>query len=500
MISVKHLTKYYGDHLAVDDVSFEIESGRVYGFDHPEHVALKAAGIDWQLWILVIWLIGFIGLTVWMVRVNRSLYRDLRLKRRKFEGASPEFVTIPIYTVNDLDSPCYFGYYGDEGIYLPSHVTEDEVSLRHSLAHEMGHVLQNDRRWGELRCSLVCMFWTNPLVWLAAVLSKRDAELSCDEIAVGLLGENERYAYGRTLVGLISRQSRIQDLFSAATTMTEGPKAIKQRIQILAKNPKRTVPMVIGFVMLTAVLLACTFTSGMETKNHEIDLSAFDNTRNLDPADDHGMVVEPIGQWGNYYRFLLKNVELDMDKHRLEISVFADQDAKTWLGDGTPQESYMYHKNEDGTVTIDFWNTEGAKSIGIVKKEVDGIVLDEVFAAIENSDPVNYYTIDQNLIGVNETSIAALEMQVYSNAMLLTVQGETPDDAEFHKYNRILLKFPGADERSQWIDSVLCAARGDGRWELLYIFEENIDSEIQVEAFVGRNKMDAEDYVVNEVK
>lgn len=35
MISVDHLTKYYGDHLAVDDVSFEIETGHVYGFLGP---------------------------------------------------------------------------------------------------------------------------------------------------------------------------------------------------------------------------------------------------------------------------------------------------------------------------------------------------------------------------------------------------------------------------------------------------------------------------------
>ncbi len=35
MISVKHLTKYYGDHLAVNDISFEIESGHVYGFLGP---------------------------------------------------------------------------------------------------------------------------------------------------------------------------------------------------------------------------------------------------------------------------------------------------------------------------------------------------------------------------------------------------------------------------------------------------------------------------------
>ena len=35
MISVKHLTKYYGDHLAVDDISFAITEGHVYGFLGP---------------------------------------------------------------------------------------------------------------------------------------------------------------------------------------------------------------------------------------------------------------------------------------------------------------------------------------------------------------------------------------------------------------------------------------------------------------------------------
>lgn len=35
MITVEHLTKYYGSHLAVDDISFEITEGHVYGFLGP---------------------------------------------------------------------------------------------------------------------------------------------------------------------------------------------------------------------------------------------------------------------------------------------------------------------------------------------------------------------------------------------------------------------------------------------------------------------------------
>lgn len=35
MITVSHLTKRYGDVLAVDDLSFEIDEGHVYGFLGP---------------------------------------------------------------------------------------------------------------------------------------------------------------------------------------------------------------------------------------------------------------------------------------------------------------------------------------------------------------------------------------------------------------------------------------------------------------------------------
>lgn len=35
MITVEHLTKCYGDFTAVDDLSFEIEEGHVYGFLGP---------------------------------------------------------------------------------------------------------------------------------------------------------------------------------------------------------------------------------------------------------------------------------------------------------------------------------------------------------------------------------------------------------------------------------------------------------------------------------
>ena len=48
------------------------------------------------------------------------------------------------------------------------------VYLRHVLAHELTHYAHKDHIWSLLRCLALALHWYNPLVWLAAALSKRD--------------------------------------------------------------------------------------------------------------------------------------------------------------------------------------------------------------------------------------------------------------------------------------------------------------------------------------
>ena len=61
MISVEHLTKYYGNHLAVDDISFEISEGHVYGFLGP-----NGAGKSTTMNIIT----GCLSATEGSVRIN----------------------------------------------------------------------------------------------------------------------------------------------------------------------------------------------------------------------------------------------------------------------------------------------------------------------------------------------------------------------------------------------------------------------------------------------
>lgn len=250
----------------LEPLADNLAKGWVYHFDSADgavSVAQKAAGIDWQLWIMVFWVLGSLSLIFWTCRVNLRLSRYLHRNRRRYRGVLPEFVTKPVYVVEGLSSPCYVGMGQGEAFYLPDFIEKDEGKVRHALAHEAGHVIHHDRLWGILRCGLLCYFWINPFIWIAAVLSRRDGEIACDETAVKLLGEEERYKYGKTLVDIVAEKGQGQALFFVSTTMSANKKTIQERIQSLVKRPRMTAAAWIAAMAGIALMTACTF-SGAE--------------------------------------------------------------------------------------------------------------------------------------------------------------------------------------------------------------------------------------------
>ena len=86
MIEVKHLTKKYGTHLAVDDLSFTIEKGRIYGFLGP-----NGAGKSTTMNIMT----GYIGATSGEVIINGLNILEEPEKAKKCIGYLPEIP--PLY-------------------------------------------------------------------------------------------------------------------------------------------------------------------------------------------------------------------------------------------------------------------------------------------------------------------------------------------------------------------------------------------------------------------
>lgn len=216
--------------------------------------------IDQAVWLKFwrkIWYMGMAAVGCWMTAVNIRFMKRLYGCRRKYEREDSK---LPVYTVKGLTSPCLYGWPGRQAVYLPEDVAEDEKKMRHILAHEYCHYRQKDILWSVLRCVLLIIYWFHPLVWLAAVLSKQDCELACDEAALRMLGEEERIAYGKTLVSLITRKTSAADIVCTATTMTTAPKRIKERVQRIVESPRRLVFLIAPVLAVIAAVIVLTFT------------------------------------------------------------------------------------------------------------------------------------------------------------------------------------------------------------------------------------------------
>lgn len=206
----------------------------------------------------VVWGLGFVAVTGMFVMTNR------RFKRRI--GASlydldTEKEGLEVWVARQIDTPCLVGVLHPV-IYVTESVAKDKTLLRHTLEHEATHYCHRDHIWAVLRCLCLAIHWYNPLVWWAAFLSQRDAELACDEATIKRLGEGERAEYGRTLIGMTCLKKT--NVLMTATTMAIGKNGLKERILLIAKKPKMALYTLLIVITVAAVAVGCTFTGATD--------------------------------------------------------------------------------------------------------------------------------------------------------------------------------------------------------------------------------------------
>ena len=194
-------------------------------------------------------------MAVYFIITNLRFAAMLRRSRRETEIKD---AILPVYISAAIPTPCLFGFFSP-AVYLTPQCENDAATMEHVLAHELTHYRHGDNIWAILRCAALALHWYNPLVWWAAILSKRDGELACDEGAIKRLGENERAPYGRTLIGMTCQRRDISSLAHTATTMTGSAKSIKERIILIAKKPKMAVYTLVAVVIIASVAVLCTF-------------------------------------------------------------------------------------------------------------------------------------------------------------------------------------------------------------------------------------------------
>lgn len=204
----------------------------------------------------IVWASGSALLGLWLF--GTWLVFTVRLhKSRRFLGRHGR---TRIYISSTVKSPCLAGLV--PAVYLTEDVLQTD-STELILRHELTHLRHLDFLWSLCRTAAVIAYWWNPFIWLAAICSKRDAELACDEAVAAGLSDAQRLVYARAILAQAPRK--------AAALSLAGP-PVKERILFLTKKQRTSVLCVILALLLIVSAAGCSITELTRQKSGEITL------------------------------------------------------------------------------------------------------------------------------------------------------------------------------------------------------------------------------------
>lgn len=243
----------------------------IYPEEKPDRTAL----------LKMLWLTGAGTVALCVLGSNLRFYWKLRRSRRMLHT----YKGLPVYECAWLETPCMFGLFRP-AIYMSAGISAEQ--MEHVLCHEYSHYRQGDHIWALLRGCCLALHWYNPLVWLAARLSKRDGELACDERVTRSLDSEERIRYGQTLISL-SCAAR-SPIFCTATTMAGKGRELKERVEYIARRPRMMAWTMAVILLVAAFAAGCTFT-GAKTEEQPEETVTVDVT--AEPSSEAAAVPEP---------------------------------------------------------------------------------------------------------------------------------------------------------------------------------------------------------------
>ena len=253
----------------------------------------------------IVWFSGSALLGLWLF--GTWLTFTIRLhKDKKFLGKRGR---TNIYVSKRIKSPCLAGLI--PAVYLTEDVLRNDTTEL-IVRHELTHLRHLDFLWSLCRTLAVIVYWWNPLVWLAAIISKRDAELACDEAVAAGLQPEQRIAYARAILAQAPRKK-------AALSLAGPP--VKERILFLTQKQRTSAICIVLALALTVSATGCSFAELTRRKTN----APASSTEEAQPETEAEAAPEPVAEKAQPERTSLEE-ELPVDKAaRAEWFDFADR-------------------------------------------------------------------------------------------------------------------------------------------------------------------------------
>lgn len=271
----------------------------------------------WKAYKDKIWLAGTCCILLVVLAANIFYVHKLKKNRKSFDKFREG--KLPVYVTENVQVPCLYGVL-KTAIYLPAQrldqLTEEQVKW--IICHEECHYRQGDHIWSLLRILLTAVYWFHPLVWAAAYLSKKDAEISCDEKVLVNSNLTQKIAYGRTLICVASKEQKMS-VFYPTTAAAGTKKELKNRMRkIVEENKyKRKARVILAVFMVASVVFTFSGCGNVTQKEAQNSSATSDKTEKLQAtkndnskaAEQEKDTIKDYTKWNEKFTDFLKENE-----------------------------------------------------------------------------------------------------------------------------------------------------------------------------------------------
>ncbi len=212
--------------------------------------AVEPMAVNWNRIADLTWFCGAVITSLWVLLTSIGYTRQLKKDRTLHKTVRGTKVYISDYA----GVPCIAGL-------IPSiYITPEAADSRSEtliIIHEYTHLRHGDHIWAGIRALALTVFWWNPLMWIAAMVSKQDAELACDDAIAARLDDETRLRYAHILLDTIPQKHRYADRPSSVHCLGSTP--MKKRILMLTKKQKNKGICLVLALILTGCAVGCSF-------------------------------------------------------------------------------------------------------------------------------------------------------------------------------------------------------------------------------------------------
>lgn len=214
--------------------------------------------------LITVWLSGAVlvavRLVVQQIRCRRKLLHDAvalgGADAKQVERVCQRMQVFPAVKCLEsaqVGSPLLIGLI-DPVLLLPERFLKESPEPELVVRHELVHLKRRDL-WQLAGANLLrCIFWFNPLIYLAIRYFKADQEVACDQAVVATEPRSRRYNYGLAMVDVA--QARVP----AGVAFVSNEPALKRRARMLARHRNGVLQNATGLsVVLALVLIGATF-------------------------------------------------------------------------------------------------------------------------------------------------------------------------------------------------------------------------------------------------